>query len=171
MRFLKNGNRSIRYKLPPLRIRGGQGELDLPLIAKMNHQYNKKTLKSFRRALRSNPTPHEQMLWSRIRNRQFEGYRFLRQYSIGNYILDFYCPELRIGIELDGSQHLESNHQLNDMHRTEFLERNNVHVVRYYNSNIDDNFDGVLEDLFQKIHEIKNNPSQPPLMTKGRGII
>ncbi len=57
--------------------------------------------------LRKNATNAEQLLWSILRNRQVVGFKFRRQYIFENYILDFYCPEVKLAIDFDGSQHLE----------------------------------------------------------------
>jgi very-short-patch-repair endonuclease len=66
--------------------------------------YNNK-LKPFSRSLRSNMTDAERLLWSKIRWKQFKGVQFYRQKIIGNYIADFYCPKLKLVIEVDGGQH------------------------------------------------------------------
>ncbi len=68
----------------------------------MTELNNKKYLKSTRKDLRNNPTSAEKILWEHLKGSNFYGYKFRRQHSIGRYILDFYCPELKISIELDG---------------------------------------------------------------------
>ena len=83
-----------------------------------NNEKNARSLKYIRKDLRSNGTPAEAKLWSLIKNRQVENLKFRRQFSIGNYILDFYCPELKLCIELDGDYHYNSQkHEMdkNDM--------------------------------------------------------
>lgn len=66
---------------------------------------NDPVLKQRRRELRRNQTDAGKALWMKVRNRQLFGLRFFRQYSIGPYILDFYCPMEKLAIELDGGQH------------------------------------------------------------------
>ena len=68
----------------------------MPLI------YNKTGIKERRRELRKNQTDVERLLWKQIRNKNFFGLKFFRQYSVGAYIVDFYCPKLKLAIELDG---------------------------------------------------------------------
>lgn len=63
--------------------------------------FNVPNLKPKRQALRNNPTPTEKLLWSKLKNSQL-GFKFRRQYSVGGYILDFYCPTKKLAIELDG---------------------------------------------------------------------
>ena len=83
--------------------------------------YNHKTLKERRRDLRKNQTPAEKLLWKFISKDQISGLRFLRQYSVGPYILDFYCPKIRLGIEIDGSVHKEKEARIYDKDREKFL--------------------------------------------------
>ena len=71
--------------------------------------------------------------------------RFLRQKIIDNYIVDFYCHEARLIIELDGSQHYEKNGLLKDKIRTEKIETRNLTVIRIPNNEVNQNFDGVCE--------------------------
>ena len=73
----------------------------------MKFMYNDPSLKSTRRKLRNNQTNVERLLWNHLKNKQFYGLKFYRQYSIGKYILDFYSPELELAIELDGGSMLK----------------------------------------------------------------
>ena len=79
----------------------------------MTQIFNQTPTKEFRKDLRNNISKSERLLWSRIRNKQI-GYRFRRQYGIGNYIVDFYCPELRLIIEVDGIGHITPEETLKD---------------------------------------------------------
>lgn len=99
-------------------------------------------LKERARFLRNNMTAQERALWRIIRNRQFHGFRFLRQYVIGNYIVDFVCREKRIIIEIDGGQHNEENNLIYDKKRTEYLENKKYKVIRFWNNDIDNNIEG-----------------------------
>ena len=64
-------------------------------------------LKTFRKELRNNLTPAEAKFWKIVQNKNLEGRKFRRQHSVGNYILDFYCPSEKLAVELDGEVHLE----------------------------------------------------------------
>jgi len=83
--------------------------------------------------------------------RQFAQYKFLRQKPIGGYIVDFYCSELRLVIEIDGDSHAETIEY--DLERTRFLNALGLHVIRYTNDDILRNIEGVYDDLSQRIKE------------------
>lgn len=83
------------------------------------------------RELRWNMTDAERKLWAALRRRQILGYRFRRQQPIGPYIADFFCPEAKLIIEVDGSQHGEELQALDDKRRTEWLEKNGYRVLRF----------------------------------------
>ncbi len=86
------------------------------------------------RDLRKNPTEAERLLWQHLRRRQLGGFRFRRQHAIGPNILDFYCFEERVAIEVDGGQH--SRQAAYDAERTSFLESEGVHVLRFWNNQV-----------------------------------
>ncbi|MEK7497027.1 MAG: endonuclease domain-containing protein [Patescibacteria group bacterium] len=127
-----------------------------------NYIYNSPSLKKKRQTLRHNQTPTEQLLWQKLRNKQILGVKFYRQYSIGNYILDFYCPYYKLAIELDGSQHLVETKIQHDSERTIFLNNYGVRVLRFYNNDIFNNLNGILEKIIDEIDKLSNS-SQPPL--------
>jgi very-short-patch-repair endonuclease len=110
-------------------------------------------LKQLSRNLRKNQTPPEQKLWKILKNKQFYGYKFLRQFVIDDkYIVDFICRERKIIIEIDGGQHNRPNDIEYDKKRTEFLSCKGFVVVRFWNNDIDNNIEGVylkLKDIFQ----------------------
>jgi very-short-patch-repair endonuclease len=85
---------------------------------KMN---NKKYLKKYRKELRNNPTKAESMLWKALQKKQLEGRKFRRQHSLGNYIVDFYCPTEKLIVELDGSVHENFINEEYDFNRMEYL--------------------------------------------------
>lgn len=101
-------------------------------------------LKGMRRKLRNEPTPQEILLWSRLRNKQL-GCKFRRQHSLGRYIADFYCREKNLIIEVDGSQHAER--ETYDTQRTRFFEGRGLRVLRFWNSEINTNMEGVLTKI------------------------
>ena len=105
--------------------------------------YNDPTAKLDRRHLRKNATEAEQKLWSILRSRQMPNLKFLRQYSVGPYTLDFYCPERRLAIEVDGGQHADIYSQQHDAHRDKYLKDLNIRVIRFWNNDVLQNIEGV----------------------------
>ncbi|MDD5185511.1 MAG: DUF559 domain-containing protein [Paludibacter sp.] len=100
----------------------------------MNNQLNSlPEMKPFRRKLRKHMTPAEVALWLMIKDRQLDGERFLRQFSIGHYIVDFYCHKHKLSIELDGAGHFTEEGKAYDAKRTEFLNSVGIHVLRFEN--------------------------------------
>jgi len=100
--------------------------------------------------LRKNPTPAEARLWSRLRNDQL-GVIFRRQHAIGNYIPDFCSPQARLIIELDGSQHLEQ--EAYDEERTHYLESQGYRVIRFWNKDVMNDIEGVLQAIMNALEE------------------
>ena len=97
------------------------------------------------RKLRKHQTDAELLLWQHLRNRQLQGYKFRRQFPIGQYIVDFVCLSQKLIIELDGSQHM--NNAVYDIRRTQFLESYGYKVVRFWNNDVLANADSVLDAL------------------------
>lgn len=110
-------------------------------------------MKERARALRKDQTEAENHLWFQIRNRQLLGYKFRRQYILGPYIVDFVCFESKLIIELDGSQHLEQKDY--DEERTSYLNALGFIVLRFWNNDIFNKLDGVLEIISMKL---RNSP-------------
>ena len=113
--------------------------------------YNQPNLKTKRKTLRQNQTDTEKLLWQYLRNKQIRGLKFFRQYSVGSYILDFYCPVARFGIELDGGQHNEIKNKMYDKKRSEYLKQQKISVIRFWNSDIINNLEGILEKIQEKL--------------------
>ena len=109
-------------------------------------------MKKFRRELRNKPTPAEQLLWNELKWKKLKGYKFRRQHSVGNYILDFYCAEYMLAIELDGAHHLEKEEVIYDNARTEFLNELNIKVIRFRNFEVENDIRRVLEDILKVIN-------------------
>ena len=97
----------------------------------MKYLHNNPGLKHRRQELRKNQTNAEQAIWAHVRNRQVNGMKFFRQYSIGSYILDFYCPEIKIAIEIDGGQHNLPRGKKYDDARSEYLKSQGIDVLRF----------------------------------------
>ena len=111
--------------------------------------YYNTELKSFSRQLRVNMTDVEQLLWSKVRRKQLQGYQFYRQRIIGEYIVDFYCPKANLIIELDGGQHYTNNAQAYDAKRDHYFGEQGYHVLRVSNKEILENLNGVLEKIYE----------------------
>ena len=123
----------------------------------MKYLRNNLALKQRRRELRRNQTEAEKTLWTCVRNRQLYGVRFFRQYSIGPYILDFYCPQMKLAIELDGGQHIENGRKEYDEARSAYLQAHGIDVIRFRNHDILNQTESVLRRLAGKITSA--NPS------------
>ena len=95
----------------------------------MTKHYNKKSEQEKRRSLRKNMTYCEKIVWSNLRKKQL-GYRFLRQYSVDHFVIDFYCPELKLAVEVDGESHNNPEQTEYDIKRQKYLERFNIKFVR-----------------------------------------
>ena len=104
----------------------------------------------FRRELRKNQTAAESFLWNQIRAKRFFELKFKRQYSVGRYVIDFFCPENNIAIEIDGGQHADNIDYDNE--RTEYLNALGIKVLRFWNNDVLNNLDGVLEILRREIY-------------------
>jgi len=109
--------------------------------------------------LRKNQTDAERKLWRMLRNRQLDGLKFRRQYSVDKYILDFYCPAYKLGIEADGGQHYEPEGQMQDNQRRIELSHLEVKILRFSDTDILKSIDGVWETIHQELRKRKNPPS------------
>ena len=98
--------------------------------------------------MRNHPTSAEDILWSKLKNSQL-GVKFRRQHSVDYYILDFYCPSHKLAIELDGSSHDEK--QDYDNYRTKYLSEFNIKIMRFWNSQIVNKLDWVIEKIKENI--------------------
>lgn len=115
--------------------------------------YNKPLIKKLRQDLRKKQTESEARLWHYLRGRKLDGYKFYRQYSIGNYVADFYCPKKRIAIELDGSVHNNKLTRINDKVRTATFESVNVMVIRFWNAQVLNDTERVVKQLHHLLLE------------------
>ncbi|WP_051296293.1 Eco57I restriction-modification methylase domain-containing protein [Eisenibacter elegans] len=115
-------------------------------------------LKTFRKELRNNLTPAEAKLWTLLKGKQL-GRKFRRQFSVANYILDFYCPSENLAIELDGQGHFEATQAEYDAERDLFLLHTGIKVLRFENKLVWDNPDGLLEEIKKNFGWKAKNPS------------
>jgi very-short-patch-repair endonuclease len=116
-----------------------------------NQINNLKYLKETRQTLRNNATKAEQFLWNFLKGKQLKNTKFRRQHSVGNFIIDFYCAEKRIAIEIDGSIHERKDVKMNDKEKTETLNFYNIKVLRFTNEDVFDNIVQVLDTIEQNI--------------------
>ena len=115
----------------------------------ISSRHNQKEQTTLRKVLRNNATAPEALLWSRLKGKQVEGLKFRRQYGVGPYVIDFYCPELKLAIELDGEVHNTYEAVLYDKLRTKFLNENGIRVLRYKNEVIYQNVEAIFEDIIR----------------------
>ena len=121
--------------------------------------------------LRKNQTDAESNLWLILRNRQLSGVKFRRQFPIGKYILDFYCPEYKLGIEADGGQHYEDKGKKQDELRTRELAECGVKIVRFNDLDILNNLEGVYEAIQGIVENKKKISSHLNPLPEGRGKV
>ena len=103
-----------------------------------------------RRELRNNATPEEKLLWEYLRKEKL-GVKFRRQHSIGFYVVDFYCPKMKLVVELDGKYHEEENNVEYDKIRTEFFNKFGIKVIRFKNVDVNNNIEDVLAKIKQAL--------------------
>jgi very-short-patch-repair endonuclease len=124
----------------------------------------------FKRAndLRKRMTPAESALWTLLRNKQLEGYKFRRQHPAKNFILDFYCHQLKLSIELDGVIHTDPDQADYDKRRTFELNEMGIEVLRFQNEDLWEDVDGVLGKILGKIEQIRlSAPPRPSPFGEG----
>ena len=116
---------------------------------------NLKEQTAIRKELRNSSTAAESTLWLSLKGRQIEGMRWRRQFGVGPYILDFYCPQLHLCIELDGAQHYTIQGGENDLAREDLLLKEfGIRTLRFENKDIFINHEGVIEHIREITKEI-----------------
>jgi very-short-patch-repair endonuclease len=114
----------------------------------MTEHYNKSVLTQRRKELRKNLSKAEAIMWNHLSRRQIHGYKFRRQYSVDQYVLDFYCPELKLAIEIDGDSHFMPGAQEQDKARQEHIEAFGIRFLRFTNEDVCKNIDGVCQAVY-----------------------
>ena len=114
--------------------------------------------------LRKNQTESETLLWSKLRSRQLAGFKFRRQHPIGHCILDFYCTNAHLAIEIDGGQHSENKNCLKDEFRTEYLKGNGIQVIKFWKNDGLENLEDVVSEIEATLIDIlaENNEDLTP---------
>ena len=128
----------------------------------MTKIFNKSSEKLKRQSLRNAMPRAEQLLWKKLRRRQVLGYRFRRQYSVEGYVIDFYCPELKLAIEVDGDSHFQKGSQEKDYQRQVQVEALDIHFLRLRNVEVFQHLDDILVALGRKVHELEHRHMDPP---------
>ena len=113
----------------------------------MTEVFNRVEVKETRRALRSEMPQAEVLVWARLRRKQVLGCRFRRQYSVGAYVLDFYCPAIKLAVEIDGDSHLGEEAQANDRERQTSIEALGIRFLRFTNGEVFNKLDGVIDTV------------------------
>ena len=119
---------------------------------------NSKEQKEKRKALRNNMTSAETVLWKALKGRGTGKWKFRRQQSIGPFILDFYCPELKLCVEVDGSSHDYKEEY--DEQRTTFLNEQGIYVIRFHNEQVWVDIDGIISEIIRVGEEITSSNRQ-----------
>ncbi len=109
--------------------------------------HNKPILKQIRKDLRNNLTPAEAELWKHLKNSAQDDRKFRRQHSAGTYVLDFYCPQERLAIELDGQGHFSTAGQEQDAERDAYLDSLGIKVLRFENKYVFTHLEEVLDKI------------------------
>ena len=109
--------------------------------------HNRPAMEPRRKELRSSLTPAEASLWKSLQRSQVSGKKFRRQHSVGNYILDFYCPECHLAVELDGQGHFNPARWEYECRRTEYLNELKIRVVRFENRDVFEHLEWVLQTI------------------------
>lgn len=110
----------------------------------MERRFNQKGQKLVRQELRSNMTPAEVTLWKQLRGRALRGFKFRRQFGVGPFIVDFYCPEARLAVEVDGDSHYVPDASGRDEHRERFIKTHGIQIVRFTNLEVRDDLESVI---------------------------
>jgi len=127
----------------------------------MTQIFNRSSDTEKRRRLRRESPLAEQRLWHRLRNRQLMGYRFRRQYGVGPYVLDFYCPELKLAIEVDGDSHFAAGEY--DRERQRYIESLGIRVLRFTNREVFERLDDLAGGIATFAGGRRGGPREPRL--------
>ena len=120
--------------------------------------------RQFAKSMRSGMTDAEQQLWMHLRAHRFQGYKFKRQQPLGPYIVDFACFGARLIVETDGGQHLENPR---DVKRDEWFKANGYRVLRFWNNQVLQETESVLETI---LHAVQEAPLPYPSPARGEGL-
>ncbi|MDQ3021621.1 MAG: endonuclease domain-containing protein [Bacteroidota bacterium] len=117
----------------------------------MTKFYNKTEYKEKRKFLRNNPTKTEKLIWDILKGKKLEGFKFRRQYGVGKYVIDFFCINKKLAIELDGEVHDNEESKVYDKDRDYFLKSFGINILRIRNENVENNIEGVIEMILKEL--------------------
>jgi len=120
----------------------------------MSRIFNQPEGTDLRRILRKQLAPAEALLWTRLSGRQLLGQKFRRQYGVGAYVVDFYCPALKLAIEVDGNTHIGEDAELRDAARQAWIEQYGVTFLRFVDTEVLRSVDAVLEHIAAVVEEL-----------------
>ena len=132
----------------------------------MTRHFNKHSELQKRKRLRNNATKAERILWKYLKNNQLENSKIRRQYSIDQFVLDFYCPDLKLAIEIDGKSHLNKDQIPYDIERQNYIKSFGIQFLRFTNDDVYNNIESVLTQISCRIKDLKRSknttPQSPP---------
>jgi len=123
----------------------------------MTRIYNKNRLKETRKHLRREQTYTEKIAWMVLRNRSLLDCKFRRQYSVDRYVIDFFSPEIKLAVELDGSVHDSAGQKAHDEERQKFLEKLGITFLRFRNEEFVDNGDYAVSEIKRVIKKLRKS--------------
>ena len=122
----------------------------------MTRHFNKISEREKRRQLRKNTNDAEKLVWMYLRHKQVCGERFLRQFSVDHFVLDFYCPKLKLAIEIDGESHFVDEETLKyDKDREEYIKNFGIEFLRFRNEQVYQNLDAVFSVIEKRVSELR----------------
>ena len=134
-----------------------------------HHTPTDRRLLSFARRMRHEPTDAEKKLWSRLRDRRLNGLKFRRQFPFGGYVLDFFCEQVMLCVELDGGQHNDPEGMVRDAGRDAALAKLGVEVIRFWDPDVLKETDAVCEAILAAATARTSHVPSPPPSPGGRG--
>ena len=139
----------------------------------MTDLYNREREKMTRKRLREDSPRAERILWSKLRGKQLWDLKFRRQYSVGIYVIDFYCTAAKLAVEIDGETHFNERAEVRDAKRQEYIESLGIRVIRFTNLDVYNNLVNVLDEVarvsLERINVIRGADASPLLGKEGAG--
>jgi very-short-patch-repair endonuclease len=139
--------KDAKIPIKPLIFKEGLGE-----VMDRKKVFNISSQKQTRRMLRNNMPEPEIILWSKLKSKQLLNVKFRRQYSIEKFVVDFYCPEYKLAIEIDGENHFSAKMQEKDIWRQKIIEKYGIRFLRFTNKDITENLNGVVEKIVEHLN-------------------
>ena len=131
--------------------------------------FNRTDAKEKRRVLRNNAPVSEATLWARLRREQIAGFRFRRQYSVGAFVIDFFCAELKLAVEIDGASHNGEEAQEYDLNRQAWIEQYGIQFLRFTNEQVHHDIESVLQVIDTTTTKIRSTVNAHPASPSEKG--